>query len=63
MQKTRSMAEWSALFEATDCCVTPVLYNGEAIAHPHTQVGGLAIPREHPSGASYVGTTQAPRFS
>lgn len=31
---TRTLAEWTALFEPADCCVTPVLSMEEAMRHP-----------------------------
>jgi len=31
----RTRAEWQAVFDGTDACVTPVLSMGEAPAHPH----------------------------
>jgi alpha-methylacyl-CoA racemase len=31
---TRSQAEWTAAFEAADCCVSPVLRMDEAMRHP-----------------------------
>lgn len=31
---TRTQAEWNALFEPADCCVTPVLRMDEAMRHP-----------------------------
>ncbi len=55
---SRTQAEWTAVFESTDACVSPVLPLAEAPAHPHnvargtfTSVGG------HPQPAP------APRFS
>jgi alpha-methylacyl-CoA racemase len=53
--RTRTRAEWEALFEGSDACVSPVLSMGEAAAHPHnvargsfTEVGGLAQPLPAP---------------
>ncbi len=60
---TRSMAEWSALFEPADCCVTPVLDIAEAIVHPQAQARGLSVPCEHPTEGSYLATAPTPRFS
>ena len=34
--RSRTRAEWSALFEASDACCTPVLSAEEALAHPHS---------------------------
>jgi alpha-methylacyl-CoA racemase len=55
---TRSRAEWCALFESTDACVTPVLSLAEAPKHPHNQARSTFV--EH------AGVTQpapAPRYS
>lgn len=55
-QKTR--AEWEAVFEGTDACVTPVLSLSEAPKHPHNQARGTF--------AEVNGVVQpavAPRFS
>lgn len=47
----RTRAEWEALFEGSDACVSPVLSMAEAAAHPHNvargsfvQVGGVTHP-------------------
>ncbi|MCK8678017.1 CaiB/BaiF CoA transferase family protein [Streptomyces lichenis] len=56
--RTRSRAEWTAVFESTDACVAPVLSMTEAPAHPHLAARGTYL--EH------SGITQpapAPRFS
>lgn len=39
---TRTQAEWTALFERVDCCVTPVLTTAEAIAHPQAQARAMS---------------------
>jgi alpha-methylacyl-CoA racemase len=31
---TRSSAQWLGIFDAIDCCVTPVLRLDEALVHP-----------------------------
>ena len=54
-QKTR--AEWTAIFEATDACVAPVLSLTEAPLHPHNRARG-----SHSSEGMLRGTP-APRFS
>ena len=59
--KTRD--EWTALFEGSDACVSPVLALGEAVTHPHNiarrnlvRIEGVTIPQAAPrfsrSGAS-----------
>jgi alpha-methylacyl-CoA racemase len=49
---TRTAAEWSALFEGEDVCVSPVLTLGESAAHPQAasrdrfvESGGVTQPR------------------
>ncbi|WP_219467833.1 CaiB/BaiF CoA transferase family protein [Nonomuraea rhizosphaerae] len=49
--KKRTRAEWEAVFEGSDACVSPVLSMAEAAAHPHnvargsfTDVGGISHP-------------------
>jgi len=56
--KTRTRAEWCALFEGTDCCVTPVLSLGEAAQHPHNRARGSFI-----EVAGVEQNAPAPRFS
>lgn len=55
---TRTREEWTARFEATDACVTPVLGLAEAPHHPHLVARGVfrAVPGGHEPRV-------APRFS
>ncbi|WP_251095698.1 CaiB/BaiF CoA-transferase family protein [Streptomyces sp. Caat 7-52] len=56
--KSRTRAEWTAVFEDSDACVAPVLSLREAPAHPHLAARGTFTDHE--------GITQpapAPRFS
>ncbi|QCX80216.1 E-cinnamoyl-CoA:R-phenyllactate CoA transferase [Streptomyces sp. YIM 121038] len=53
--KTRTRAEWTAVFEDSDACVAPVLSLREAPGHPHlaargtfTEHGGLTQPAPAP---------------
>ena len=39
----RSMSEWTALFDAVDCCVTPVLRLHESLGDPQLQARGMVI--------------------
>ncbi len=55
-QKTRD--EWTALFEATDACVAPVLSLGEAPAHPHAKAR-----KSHVAAGPLSRPGPAPRFS
>ncbi len=40
---TRTQAEWAALFDQVDCCVTPVLTTAEALAHPQAKARGMTL--------------------
>ncbi len=56
--RTRTRAEWTAVFEGSDACVAPVLSLREAPAHPHLASRGTFV--------DHSGVTQpapAPRFS
>ncbi|ALC19345.1 CaiB/BaiF CoA transferase family protein [Streptomyces pristinaespiralis] len=56
--RSRTRAEWTAVFEGTDACVAPVLSLREAPAHPHLAARGTFV--------DHGGITQpapAPRFS
>ncbi|MGW0823425.1 CaiB/BaiF CoA transferase family protein [Streptomyces sp. NPDC002845] len=53
--KTRTRAEWTAVFEGSDACVAPVLSLREAPRHPHlaargtfTDFGGITQPAPTP---------------
>ena len=53
----RTRDEWTAIFDGTDACVTPVLSFSEAVAHPHNRARGTY--------SDAFGVTQpapAPRF-
>lgn len=52
---TRTMAQWTEVFDGTDACVTPVLTWSEALEHPHlssrgvfTRLDGVDQPRPAP---------------
>lgn len=56
--KTRTRAEWTAVFDGSDACVAPVLSLREAPGHPHLAARGTFV--------DHGGLTQpapAPRFS
>jgi len=65
---TRSREEWTALFEGSDACVTPVLSLAEAPVHPHArarrafvEVDGIVQPAPAPRfSASSAGRPAAP---
>lgn len=55
---SRTLAEWSALFDGTDACVAPVLPVSEAAKHPHLQARGVYVERD-----GILQPAPAPRFS
>jgi alpha-methylacyl-CoA racemase len=57
--KTKTRAEWEALFEGTDACVAPVYRLAEAHEHPANVARGVF--REVPGGGQEL--TPAPRLS
>lgn len=56
--RTRTRAEWCALLEGTDACVSPVLGLDEAPDHPHLRARGTYASR-----GGVVQPTPAPRLS
>ncbi|MFC8506516.1 CaiB/BaiF CoA transferase family protein [Streptomyces sp. NPDC057411] len=56
--RTRTRAEWTAVFEGTDACVAPVLSLREAPGHPHLAARGTFVEHE-----GLVQPAPAPRFS
>lgn len=56
--RTRTRDDWSALLEASDACVSPVLSFGEAPQHPHLQARGTFVEID-----GIVQARPAPRFS
>jgi len=55
---SRTLAEWTAVFEGTDACAAPVLTLTEAARHPHVAAREVFVERD---GA--VQPAPAPRFS
>ena len=55
---TRTLAEWTEVFDGTDACVAPVLTLGEAPGHPHLAARGTFVERD-----GLVQPAPAPRFS
>jgi crotonobetainyl-CoA:carnitine CoA-transferase CaiB-like acyl-CoA transferase len=43
--RERTRAEWEAVFETVDCCVTPILTPAEALAQPHHHARHLVHKR------------------
>lgn len=54
----RTQAEWSAVFEGTDACCTPILPLTEAAEHPHLAARGTYVSRD-----GVLQPAPAPRFS
>ncbi len=52
--RARTRAEWEAVFEGSDACVSPVLSMDEAVRHPHNQARGTFVEVDgmtHPAPA------------
>ncbi|MDR7085586.1 alpha-methylacyl-CoA racemase [Aeromicrobium panaciterrae] len=56
--RTKTQAEWTALFDGTDSCVAPVVPIDEAAAHPHNVARGTYVEHD-----GLVQPAPAPRFS
>jgi alpha-methylacyl-CoA racemase len=56
--RTKTQAEWTALFVGTDACVAPVVPIDEAAQHPHNVARGTYVEHE-----GLVQPAPAPRFS
>ncbi|MEW6332641.1 MAG: CaiB/BaiF CoA-transferase family protein [Thermodesulfobacteriota bacterium] len=52
MLRTKTLAEWMALFAKVDACVEPVLGLGEALRDPHVQARGLVVEVSLPGGGT-----------
>ncbi|MFA9219397.1 MAG: CaiB/BaiF CoA transferase family protein [Sphingomonadaceae bacterium] len=59
----RTLAEWSAIFAASDCCVTPILRTDEALQHPLFVARAMAGQRQHATEGSYWAVAQPVKFS
>ncbi len=59
---TKPRDDWTALFDATDCCVTPVLSLDEAQHTAHFHHRQLLTPVEHPTEGSCLQARAAVRF-
>jgi alpha-methylacyl-CoA racemase len=55
---TRTLAEWTEVFEGTDACVAPVLTMSEAAEHPHMAAREVYVEHE-----GIRQPAPAPRFS
>ncbi|MCK7622754.1 CoA transferase [Streptomyces sp. RS10V-4] len=65
--RTRTRAEWTAVFQDSDACVAPVLSLREAPAHPHlaargtfTEHAGITQPAPAPRFSATPGTLRRP---
>jgi alpha-methylacyl-CoA racemase len=56
--RTRTLKEWTEVFDGTDACVTPVLSFGEAREHPHNVARGTFV-----EAFGVVQPAPAPRLS
>lgn len=56
--RTKTRAEWTAVFAATDACVTPVVEPGEALDQPHLKARGTLVNLN-----DQIQPAAAPRFS
>ena len=56
--RTKTQAEWTALFDGTESCVAPVVPIDEAAAHPHNVARGTYVEHD-----GLVQPAPAPRFS
>ncbi len=56
--RSRTQAEWTAVFEHTDACVSPVLPLSEAAAHPHLRARDVFVTKD-----GQLQPAPAPRFS
>ena len=56
--RSRTLAEWTEVFDGTDACVAPVLPLSEAVHHPHVKARGVYVDR-----GGGPEPAPAPRFS
>lgn len=59
----RTLAEWTELFAAADCCVTPVLRTAEALEHPLFQARAMASRRVHDTEGEHWALAQPVKFA
>ena len=60
---TRTLNEWTDIFAASDCCVTPVLRTAEALEHPLFQARAMVGQRQHPTEGPHWAISQAVKFT
>ena len=61
--KTKTLAEWQAIFDPLDVCVEPVQTIGEMVAHPHTAVRHMLVPVPKPDGTTQMQVAHPIKFS
>lgn len=61
--RSRPQRHWIEIFDAVDCCVTPVLNMGEAMANDHFQARAMFITAEHPQDGSVTQYALPIKFS
>lgn len=59
---TRSLADWTEAFAASDCCVTPILSSAEALHHPLFRARRMVAREEHPSEGMHWALAQPVKF-
>ena len=59
----RTLAEWTAIFDAADVCVEPVLDVSEALAHPQTLARQMIVDVPKPDGSRQRQTGTPIKFS
>lgn len=50
---TKTQAEWTPIFEAADCCVSPILPMHEALDNEQLRARGMVVESEHPDFGPY----------
>lgn len=55
----KTQADWCAIFDGTDACVTPVLDQAQAVHHPHNLHRGAFLPGGMPRPAPLLSRTPA----
>ena len=61
--RERTQAEWLALFEDEEVCVSPVLEVEEVFTHPQVRARRLAVDHPHPAGGTHPALRLPPRLS
>jgi alpha-methylacyl-CoA racemase len=59
----RTMEDWTGIFDAADCCVSPVLRADEAVSHPLFEERRAVMRTSHATEGEYFATSPIPRFT